>query len=121
MPTDLPLIAIVGPCGAGKSTLARALQAHGYRAKAIAQEHSFTPNMWQRITQPDVLIFLDASHPVCAARRQFRWKMADWEIQQKRLGHAREHADFYLLTDRLSEAEVLQKVLLFLESHVRSV
>lgn len=117
MPTDPRLIAIVGPCGAGKSTLARALQARGYRAKAIAQEHSFTPHMWQRITRPDVLIFLDASHPVCAARRGFQWKVEDWQTQQQRLAHARAHADFYLLTDSLMEEEVLQKVLEFLKRH----
>ena len=33
-------IAIVGPCGAGKSTLAEVLIGHGYPARQIAQEHS---------------------------------------------------------------------------------
>ncbi len=113
---ERPLIGIVGPCGAGKTTLAQALQARGYRAKAIAQEHSFAPQMWQRLTHPDLLIFLDASAAVCAARRRFAWKQADWEEQQARLAHARAHADLYLQTDSLSAAEVLSRVLAFLES-----
>ncbi len=117
MTTDKsPLIGIVGPCGAGKTTLAAALRAHGYRSKAIAQEHSFAPHMWQRLTNPDLLIFLDASVGVCAARRGFHWTPADWQEQQDRLAHARAHADFYLQTDDLSAAEVLARVLAWLEA-----
>jgi len=37
-------IAVVGPCGAGKSILADALRENGYDARQIAQEHSFFPN-----------------------------------------------------------------------------
>lgn len=114
-PRQAPLIGIVGPCGAGKTTLAQALQAQGYRAKAIAQEHSFAPHMWQRLTHPDLLIFLDVSHAVGAARRQFNWKISDWEEQQHRLRHARQHADLIIQTDNLNIAEVLEKVLSFLQ------
>ena len=56
-----PLIGIVGPCGAGKTTLAQGLRGKGYRARAIVQEHSYVQDMWQRITKPDILIFLQAS------------------------------------------------------------
>ena len=111
-----PLVGIVGPCGAGKTTLAKALQERGYRAKAIAQEHSFAPHMWQRITRPDILIFLDVSHPVGAARRRFSWQKADWEEQQRRLAHARQHADLYIHTDPLTIEEVLHRALDFLEN-----
>ena len=50
-----PLVAIVGPCAAGKSTLGRALKARGLRVREVAQEHSYVPAMWQRITNPDYL------------------------------------------------------------------
>ena len=108
------LIGIVGPCGAGKSTLAEGLKAHGYITRAIAQEHSFVKDMWQRITNPSVLIFLQASWNVCATRRSLNWTEAEWQEQQRRLRHAREHADFYLDTDPLSISEVLEKALDFL-------
>ncbi len=112
---DQPRIGIVGPCGAGKTTLAAALRQRGYQARAIAQEHSFAPQMWQRLTNPDVLIFLDASPTVCAARRRFQWTVKDWEEQHARLAHARAHADLYLHTDDLNPQEVLARVLAYLE------
>ena len=47
-----PLIAIVGVCASGKSTLAKALRERGYNARQVLQEHSYVPYMWQRITRP---------------------------------------------------------------------
>lgn len=112
-PTE-PVIGIVGPCSAGKSTLARALAERGYAARHVAQEHSFAPTMWQVIGHVQVLIFLDVSYPVAQARRPLDWQPADWEEQQRRLGHAREHADLYLHTDNLSIEAVQEQVLAFL-------
>jgi cytidylate kinase len=109
------LIGIVGPCGAGKSTLANGLKQHGYNARAVVQEHSYVPDMWQQLTDPEVLIFLQASCAVGARRRNMSWTEAEWEEQQRRLRHAREHANLFLDTDTLDIPEVLQKVLLFLE------
>jgi hypothetical protein len=114
-----PVIGIVGPCSAGKSTLARALAERGYAARHIAQEHSFAPTMWQKIGHAQVLIFLDVSYPVAQQRRWLNWQPADWEEQQRRLGHAREHADFYLHTDNLSIESVRITVLAFLAEQAR--
>ncbi len=111
-----PLIGIVGPCGAGKTTLVEGLQRKGYRARAIAQEHSFVKDMWQRLTMPDVLIFLQASHAVGGKRRSLNWTEAEWEEQQRRLTHANEHADFYVNTDSLGIEEVLNLILEFLQN-----
>lgn len=107
-------IGIVGPCGAGKTTLAAGLLQQGFEARVIAQEHSYVPDMWRRLTKPDVLIFLQASWQVCSARRRLNWTEAEWQEQQHRLRHARQHADFYLDTDGLSINEVQQRVLDFL-------
>ncbi len=111
-------IGVVGPCAAGKSTLVERLHEAGYRARHIAQEHSFSPSMWQRIsTAPDILIFLDVSYPVSAARRpDSRWRQADYEEQQRRLSHARQHADLYIQTDDLTPEEVFRRVQEFLET-----
>ncbi len=111
------LIGVVGPCGSGKSTLAAGLQQCGYECRHIAQEHSYVPYMWQRITHPDVLVFLDASFPVCTARRRLNWTQADFDEQLRRLSHAREHADLIIQTDALTIAEVLEYVLGFLGEH----
>ncbi len=116
MTTVEPLIGIVGPCGAGKTTLEEGLQRLGYRARAVVQEHSYVPDMWQRLTKPDLLVFLQASHTVCARRRQFSWTEAEWQEQQHRLRHAREHADFYLDTDALEAGQVLSQVRDFLRA-----
>lgn len=107
------LIGIVGPCGAGKTTLAEGLKRLGHNARAIVQEHSYVPSMWQQITNPEILIFLDASHPVTCQRRKLDWTEAEYAGQQRRLAHARQHADFYLMTDELSIIEVLTQVMEF--------
>jgi cytidylate kinase len=105
-----PKIAIVGPCASGKSTLAGRLQALGINARQIAQEHSYVPDMWQVLTQPDILIFLDASFETCTLSKHLDWNMAEYQEQQRRLGHAREHCDILLDTTDLSPEEVVEKV-----------
>lgn len=110
------LIAIVGPCGAGKTTLANGLKTLGINARAIAQEHSYVRDMWQRITRPDILIFLQASHKVGMQRRKFNWTIAEWQEQQRRLLHSLQNADFFLDTDDLSIQEVLDAVLIYLSN-----
>ncbi len=110
------LIGIVGPCAAGKSTLIENLTSLGYRTRHIAQEHSYVPDMWQRLTHPDLLIFLDASYPVTCKRRNIDWSETDYAEQQRRLAHAREHADLYVMTDDLASEEVLQRVVNFIQN-----
>jgi deoxyadenosine/deoxycytidine kinase len=115
MPASKLLIGVVGPCGSGKSTLIAAIESHGFACRHIAQEHSYVKDMWKRITNPDVLIFLQASFPVCTARRQLNWNEADFAEQQRRLVHALEHADLVVDTDSLSPQDVARYVLEFLE------
>jgi cytidylate kinase len=108
------LIGLVGPCASGKTTLATRLEERGWRVRHIAQEHSYVKDMWKRITNPDVLIFLDASYPVTLQRRRLNWSEADWIEQQRRLAHARSSANLYIDTDQLSVEQVLEKVVEFL-------
>lgn len=105
------LIAIVGPCAAGKTTLARELEQRGYRAKQVVQEHSHVPDMWRQISQPDQLIFLDASFEECTRRKDLDWSPKDYHEEQNRLRHARQHCDLYLDTNDLSPEEVTAAVL----------
>lgn len=108
-------IGIVGPCVSGKSSLTHALQAAGFDARAISQEHSYVPNMWQRITHPDVLIYLDVDYAGAKARRpRIDWGPERLAEQAERLAHARAHCDLYLDTTPLSLAEVHERVLTFL-------
>jgi nicotinamide riboside kinase len=110
-----PTIAVVGPCTSGKSTLVHALRELGYTARMPAQEHSYVPDMWQRMVQPDVLIYLDVSWEVARTRRSISWGPERIADENERLAHARAHADLYLDTDPLTAAEVQQRVLAFLE------
>ena len=112
-----PLVGIVGVCASGKSTLIAGLEAHGVRTRHIAQEHSYVKDMWKRITNPDILIFIDASYPVTLKRRQFNWTEEDWAEQQRRLIHARQYANLYINTDELSIEQVLKIVIAFIESN----
>ncbi len=113
----MPLIGIVGPCSAGKSVLARQLRALGYVVREIRQEHSVTPTMWKRITNPDVLIYLDVRMDV-AARREGLDAPSSWWVEERefRLAHARQHCDFYLDTSELTPQEISVQVVDFLHS-----
>jgi len=110
-----PLIAVVGVCASGKSTLVRGLQARGWNARQVAQEHSYVPDMWQRITQPDLLICLDASLEIIRQRRRDS-DMPAWLIEEERhrLRHALEYCDLYIQTDALTPDQVLERALEFL-------
>ncbi len=111
----LPIIKVVGISGGGKSTLVRGLRAAGYDARAVSQEHSNVPNLWQRFDRPDYLVFLYASLENQAARRQdVTWSAAAHEEEMQRLQHAREHADLRIDTGELAPDAVLQLVLSFL-------
>ncbi len=110
----LPLIKIVGPCAAGKTTLTDRLRALGYNARQIAQEHSDVPDMWQRIHPPDILIYLDASDETILQRRPGETLPYLLPRQRKRLAHARAHADLIIETDDLTPDDVLARVLAFL-------
>ena len=112
-------IKVVGPCGSGKTTLARRLRAMGYEASSAAQDHSYVPDMWQRLNPPDVLIYLDvglleARH---RGRTGFGWNQAYLDQQKARLRHAREHCDLYLPTDGMSEDDIAARVASWLEEH----
>jgi ABC-type cobalamin/Fe3+-siderophores transport system ATPase subunit len=108
---EIPKLAIVGPCGAGKSTLVEGLRVLGLDAKEIAQEHSYVPTMWKKITPPDILIFLDVSFKFSTRRKNFQWSIRDYSEQIQRLHHARENCDIYIQTDDLTPEEVLKAVL----------
>jgi hypothetical protein len=66
--------------------------------------------MWQLLTRPDILIFLDASHAVCSQRKRLDWTPAEHAEQLRRLSHARDHSDLYILTDHLTPEEVFGQV-----------
>lgn len=114
-----PLIAVVGPCASGKSTLVRGLRRHGHNAREVNQEHSYVPTMWQRFTKPDLLIYLDVSQTAASERRSSEAEAAWWDALNQRLQHALRHADLYIETDDLTPAEVLDRTLSFLEQERR--
>lgn len=112
-----PLIGIVGPCGSGKSTLIAGLENHGYRCRHIAQEHSYVKHMWQVITKPDILIFLECSFENSTNRRKLNWTPADHEEQMRRLSHARAHANIIINTNIFDSEDVLAQALHYLKEN----
>lgn len=114
--TPAPLrVAVVGPCASGKSTLVAALKAAGYDARHPAQEHSYVKDMWQRLVDPDVLIYLDVSHEAYRRRRPKDDAGPEYlEMQRARLVHAREHADLVVDTSGMMAEEVWNQVAEFL-------
>ncbi len=108
-----PRVVIVGPCAAGKTTLVSRLQALGYDAHACAQEHSGVPYLWQ-LSEPDLLLFLDADRATIGARRGYEWPAALNDAQQARLAHARAHADLYLDSGPLTPDQVAERAAHFI-------
>ena len=107
-------IAVVGPCASGKTALAERLINLGHEVRECTQEHSYVPTMWQRISTPDLLIYLDAGLPAIVGRRPIDWSEEYLAEQNRRLRHARQHCDLYIQTDGLTEEEVLETALAFL-------
>jgi cytidylate kinase len=112
---QLKRIAITGPCASGKSEVVAALRALGYDARHVAQEHSYVPDMWQRVCKPDALVYLEVSYEVAKRRRPTVGRPKDLENQRHRLRHARAHCDLCIDTDALTIAEVVSEVLHYLE------
>jgi len=110
-----PLVAVVGPCASGKSTLVERLEQAGYNAREVNQEHSYVPSMWQRFTNPDLLIYLDVSQEVASRRRRSEAEAAWWGAMRERLRHAMEHADLRIDTDGLTSEEVVAEAVAFLD------
>ncbi len=108
-------IGVVGVCGSGKTSLVWRLRRAGYDAAEIAQEHSYVPDMWQRIHPPDVLIFLDAEYETVMRRRPnpLLTPRLYGEMRQ-RVQHAREHADLVIVTDTLDEEGVFREAARYL-------
>jgi len=107
-------IGVVGPCAAGKTTLISSLKHLGLNAYHIAQEHSYVPDMWLRLVNPQVLVYLDVSYPVTIARKSLNWMESEYNEQVDRLRHARQHAEIYIHTDPLNPHQVLHIVLRFI-------
>ena len=81
------------------------------------QEHSAAPQMWQRITNPDVLIYLDVRMDVAAQREGLAAPSSWWpEEREVRLVHAREHCDIYVDTSDLTPEEIADRVLVLLKA-----
>jgi len=114
-------IAVVGPCASGKSTLVGRLRAEGWDARMPAQEHSYVPDMWKRLSQPDVLIYLDADNEILRRRRPGdALNDAYLARERKHLAHARAHADLILDTTHLTPEEVYQRVMQFIREKTLS-
>ena len=108
--SQAPRVVVVGPDASGKTELVRRLQASGYNAHSCAQDHSYVPDMWRRLSRPDFLIYLDARLETIARRRAIDWGQKRLDQLNARLAHARAHCDLYLATDDLEPAEVTDQV-----------
>jgi RNase adaptor protein for sRNA GlmZ degradation len=105
-----PLIAVVGVCASGKTTLVGGLRELGYSAVNVPQEHSVVRALWER-KNPDLLVMLDARWETTKRRRpEIAYGPERLDDQRRRLQTARERCDLYLPTDDLTEVEVRSAV-----------
>ena len=104
-------IGVVGSCGTGKSELVARLNNRGFDAHHIAQEHSYMPKMWQIVTNPDILVYLQVSFTETLRRKNFTFSLEEYIEQLHRLRNAKEHADISIDTDDLTPEDVFDTVL----------
>ncbi|KAF0112433.1 MAG: hypothetical protein FD147_29 [Chloroflexi bacterium] len=116
-----PLIGIVGVCASGKTTLIANLARMGYNCRHIAQEHSYVQDMWKRLTDPDVLVFLDVSYKYTCERRNLNWTEEEYKEQVHRLRNARSRADVILNTDDLTPEEITTLAVTKIEFVISSI
>lgn len=109
------LIAVVGVCASGKTTLVKNLKDAGFSAYNVAQEHSCIKKFWNK-HQPEYLIMIDAGLAAIKKRRLVYWDESRLAAQHERLQDAKAHADLYIQTDDLDASQVLRKVVDFLTS-----
>ena len=111
-------VAVVGPCGSGKSTIVAALRERGYDAYAVSQEHSIVRDLW-RHQDPDALVFLDSDFETIERRRgagRARWL---YELQQERLRDARANALLIVDTGALSIRDTVDSIVAAIRGHDR--
>ena len=107
----LPVIKVVGISAGGKSTLVAHLRQAGYNARAVSQEHSNIPTLWQQFDRTRVLIYLDVSLEAQRQRRpDVTWDAANLQMEQDCLAHARDHADLKIDTSALTPDTVWRLV-----------
>jgi deoxyadenosine/deoxycytidine kinase len=110
----MSLIAVVGVCASGKTTLVTNLKEAGFNAYNVAQEHSCIKKFWNK-HHPDILIMIDASLAAIKKRRIVYWDESRLTAQHERLSDAKAHADLYIQTDSLSKEDVLKEVIAFIK------
>lgn len=117
---EQPLLAVVGNCASGKTTLVNGLKDLGYNAVNVPQEHSEIRRLW-KAKKPDLLVMLSCTHATAKKRRlTFAWTAEQLEVQRHRLRYARDECDLYIATDHLSREEVLRQVTDFIELQRRA-
>lgn len=110
------LIAVVGNCASGKTTLVSNLKELGYNAINVPQEHSDIRRLW-RFKQPDLLVLLSCTFDTARKRRPgFAWTEKQLEVQRFRLRFAREECNLDIATDGLSREEVVEQVVRLAEN-----
>jgi uridine kinase len=87
-------VAVVGACASGKSTLVSSLREVGYKARHVAQDHSYVPN---------------------TRRPHLDFRPEHLAEQNRRLAHARQHCHLYLDTNELNPTQVQDQTLSFLK------
>jgi hypothetical protein len=76
--------------------------------------------MWQRLTRPDVLVYLEASLDTLQSHRPTsEWTAARLAEARHRLRHAARHADLRLSVDGVSAEETARQVLEYLDRRFR--
>ena len=106
------LIAVVGVCAVGKSTIVEILREKDYSAIEIAQEHAELPYLFAR-SNPEFVVYLTASDEVIQSRRKY---LTGERLQTQRqlLSYASNCADVIIDSTGKSLEGVMDEILIAL-------
>ncbi len=79
------------------------------------------PDMWKRLTHPDILIYLETSYETTIVRKSLNWTREEYAEQLYRLRNAIENAQIIINTDELTPQQLVTKAVNEITRNINNV
>lgn len=105
------LVALVGPCGSGKSTIAGMLTREGVPAREVGQEHTAMPYYFLEI-MPRLVVYLEVELEDIRRRKGAPdWPQQRLDRQRRHLAYARKKADLKIDSSSAAPQDIVPRIM----------